>query len=87
MQKTYLFNAGQVDRNYLVDELDPLQGLLEPSLGLGEIGLHRESSPPKNVLELHLLLIAKDELHLPRVTKTGPHQVGGRPQPAGRPSR
>ena len=87
MQKTYLFNAGQVDRNYLVDELDPLQGLLEPSLGLDEIGLHRESSPPKYVPELHLLLIPKDEPDLPRVASAGPHQVVGHPQPARRPSR
>ena len=67
MQKTYLCDVGQVDRNCLMDELHPLQGLLEPRLGLGEIGLHRESSPPKYVLELHLLLIPKDEPNLPWV--------------------
>ena len=87
MQKTYLYDTGQVDRNRLMDDLDPLQGLLKPRPGLGEIGLHRESSPPKYVPELHLLLIPKDEPHLPRIAGTGPHQVMARPLPAGRPSR
>ena len=58
-----------------MDDLDPLQGLLELHSGLGEIGLHGESSPPKYVLELHLLLIPKDEPNLSRVARVGPHQV------------
>ena len=41
MQTTYLCDTGKIDRNYLMDGLNPLQGLLEPRLGLGEIGLHR----------------------------------------------
>ena len=48
---------------------------------MGEIGLHGESSPPKYILELHLLLIPKDEPNLPQVLWTGPHQVGSRPNP------
>ena len=47
-----------------MDELNPLQGLLELHLGLGEIGLHRQSSVLQEVPEHHLL-IAKDELSLP----------------------
>ena len=61
MQKTYLCDAGQVDSNRLLDRLNPLQSLLELHPGLGEIRLHGESSPPKNVPELHLMLIPKDE--------------------------
>ena len=64
-----------------MDGLDPLQGLLKPCPGLGEIRLHRDSSPPKYILELHLLLILKDEPNLPWVTGAGPHQVGGHPNP------
>ena len=85
MQKTYLYNTGQIDCNHLMDDLDLVQGLLEPRPGLGEIGLHRESSPSKHVPELILLLIPKDEPNLPRVLEVGPHQVGGS-QPTGRPS-
>ena len=40
-QKAYLYDAWQVSCNHLMDELNPLQGLLEPRLGLGEIELHR----------------------------------------------
>ena len=65
-QKTHLYDMGQVDRDRLLDRLDPLQGLLQLRPGLREIGLHRKSSPPKHVLELTLLLIPKDEPNLPR---------------------
>ena len=79
MQKTYLYHPGQVDSNRLVDGLDPLQGFLELHPSLGEIRLHRESSPPKHVPEPILLLIPKDEPNLPWVLEAWPHQVGGRP--------
>ena len=46
-QRTYLCDAWQVDYNRLMDELNLLQGLLKPRL--------------KQVPELHLLLIMKDE--------------------------
>ena len=83
-QKAYLYDMWWVSYNCLMDELNPLQGLLEPRLGLGEIGLHRQSSLLKQVLEPHLLLITKDELSLPQVTRVGPHQLTGCPQPTGR---
>ena len=76
MQKTHLCDTRQVDRDRLLDGLDPLQGLLQLHPGLGEIGLHRKSFPPKHVLELILLLILKDELNHPQVLGAGPHQVG-----------
>ena len=72
-QRTYLHDAWHVDCNCMMDELNPLQGLLESCLGLIEIGLHRQSSLLQEVLENHLLLIAKDKLCLPRVTRVGPH--------------
>ena len=56
-----------------MDELDPLQCLLELRLGLGEVGLHRQSTLLQEVLESHLLPIAKDEPSLPRVVGVGPH--------------
>ena len=65
MQKTYLYNPRQVNCDRLLDDLDPLQDLLQLHPSLGEIGLHRESSPPKYVPNLHLLLILKDEPNLP----------------------
>ena len=67
----------QVNHNRLLNRLDPLQGLLQLHPGLGEIRLHRKSSPPKHILELTLLLILKDEPNLPWVLGVGPHQVGG----------
>ena len=73
MQKTHLCDTRQVDHDRLLDGLDPLQGLLQLHPSLGEIGLHRESSPPKHALELHLLLFPKDEPHLPWATGVGPH--------------
>jgi len=75
-QKTHLYDMGQVDRDRLLDRLDPLQGLLQLHPSLGKIGLRHKSSNPKHVLELTLLLILKDELNLPRVLGAGPHQVG-----------
>ena len=73
MQKTYLCNVWQVDCHGMMDELNPLQGLLEPRLGKGEIGLHRQSSLPEQVPELHLLLITKDEPSLSRLARARPH--------------
>ena len=70
-----------------MDELNPLQGLLELRLGLGEVGLHRQSALLQEVLERHLLPVAKDEPSLPQVAGAGPHQLTGRPQPVGRSSR
>ena len=62
-QRTYLYGAGQVNRNRPMDELDLIQGLLKPCPSLGEIGLHRKSSAPKHIPELILLLISEDELN------------------------
>ena len=56
-----------------MDELNPLQGLPELCLGLGEIGLHRQSSLLQEVLEHQFILIVKDELSLPQVARVGPH--------------
>ena len=56
-----------------MDELNPLQGLLELRLGLGEVGLHRQSALLQEVLERYLLPVAQDEPSLPRVTGAGPH--------------
>ena len=75
MQKIHLYNTRQVDQDRLLDGLDLLQGLLQLHPGLGEIGLHRKSSPPKHVPELTHLLILKDEPNLPQVLGVGPDQV------------
>ena len=65
----------------MMDYLDPIQSLLEPRLGKGKIGLHRQSSLPEQVPELHLLLVTKDELGLSRLTGARPHQLMGHPRP------
>ena len=62
-----------------MDELNPLQGLLKLRLGKGEIELHRQSSLPEQVIELHLLLITKDELGLSLLIGARPHQLVGLP--------
>ena len=56
-----------------MDEVNPLQGLLEPRLGKGEVRLHRLSYLPEHVPKLHLLLIVKDESGLSWLTEVGPH--------------
>ena len=73
MHKTYLYNAWQFDSHSLMDELNPLQGLLELHLGKGEIGLDRPSSLPEQLSMLHLPLVAKDEPGLSQLARARPH--------------
>ena len=69
----------QVDSHGLMDELNPPQGLLKLCLGKGEIGLHQQSSLPKQVLKLHLLLITKNKPGFSQLARVRPHQLAGHP--------
>ena len=84
-RETHLRSVAQVDLDQPLDKLNPLLGILKLHRQLGKIGLHGESPPQKDVLELTLLQIPKDEPNLRWVLRTGPHQVSLL-QPAGGPS-
>ena len=60
-RETHSRGAAQVDLDQPLDGLNPLLGILKLHRHLGKIGLHGKSSPPKDVLELALLRIPKDE--------------------------
>ena len=70
--KTHLRGELQVDLDQLLGGLNLLLGVLELHRQVDEFGLHGKSFPPKDVQELTLLGILKDEPHLCRVLRAGP---------------